>query len=400
MLKGMQAAAFAAASVMGTSAVASTDGEWSGSVAIEARLFASAPLDHRQSNHSFSLAAETEYYVESESGRNSLLFKSFLRDDNADSHRTHFDVRELMWQYVGDTWELRAGIGKVFWGVTEGQHLVDIINQTDLVESSDGEDKLGQPMVNLALIQDWGTVNLFLLPGFRERTYPGVEGRLRTTPYVDADRASYESGAEDRHIDIAIRYSHYFGDFDVGVSHFYGTSREPRFLTSLTSSREVVLVPHYDLIHQTGIDVQITRDAWLWKLEAIRRSGQGSPFLAATGGFEYTLYGVMESTSDVGVIGEYLYNSKGEVGGGAFQNDLLTGVRLAFNDEQDTNLLFGVMSDLDNGTKLLSLEANRRLADDWKLSLEARLFLNVEDTNPLFTVRRDDYLEIQLVRFF
>ena len=255
-------------------------------------------------------------------------------------------------------------------------------------------------MVNLALIQDWGTVNLFLLPGFRERTYPGVEGRLRATPYVDVDGASYESGAEDRHIDIAIRYSHYFGDFDIGVSHFYGTSREPRFLTSLTSSREVVLVPHYDLIHQTGIDVQITRDAWLWKLEAIRRSGQGSPFLAATGGFEYTLYGVMESTADVGVIAEYLYNSKGEVGGGAFQNDLLTGVRLAFNDEQDTNLLFGVVSDLDNGTKLLSLEANRRLADDWKLSLEARLFLNVEDTDPLFTVRRDDYLEIQLVRFF
>ena len=108
----------------------------------------------------------------------------------------------------------------------------------------------------------------------------------------------------------------------------------------------------------------------------------------------------MESTIDVGNYGEYQYNSKGEVSGGAFQNDLLTGVRLAFNDEQDTNLLFGVMSDLDNGTKLLSLEANRRLADDWKLSLEARLFLNVEDTDPLFTVRRDDYLEIQLVRFF
>ena len=119
--------------------------EWSGSVAIEARLFASAPLDHRQSNHSFSLAAETEYYVESESGRNSLLFKSFIRGDNADSHRTHFDVRELIWQYVGDTWELRAGIGKVFWGVTEGQHLVDIINQTDLVESSDGETSSDSP---------------------------------------------------------------------------------------------------------------------------------------------------------------------------------------------------------------------------------------------------------------
>lgn len=400
MLKGVLAVVFALASSSATSAVAMTDGEWSGYVAVEKRLFALAPLDRRQSNDSFSLSAEPEYYIESDSGRDSLLFKLFIRIDSADSGRTHFDVRELMWQHVGDTWELRAGIGKVFWGVTEGQHLVDIINQTDLVESSDGEDKLGQPMVNLALIQDWGTVNVFVLPGFRERTYPGVEGRLRTTPRVDADGARYESSAKDRHIDVALRYAHYFGDFDVGISHFYGTSREPRFVTSLTSGGEVVLVPQYDLIHQSGIDIQLTRDAWLWKLETIRRSGHGSPFVAATGGFEYTLFGVMESAVDIGILGEYLYDSRGEVGGGALQNDMLTGARLAFNDEQDTNVLFGVISDLDNGTKLVSLEASRRLGDSWKLSLEARLFFDVDNADPLFTVRRDDYLQIQLARFF
>ena len=129
--------------------------------------------------------------------------------------------------------------------------------------------------------------------------------------------------------------------------HIYGTSREPRFLTSLTSSREVVLVPHYDLI---------TKRVSTFRSRATRGCGSWRPFggqsrlpvSRATGGFEYTLYGVMESTSDVGVIGEYLYNSKGEVGGGAFQNDLLTGIRLAFNDEQDTNLQLGVVSDLDN----------------------------------------------------
>jgi len=54
-----------------------------------------------------------------------------------------------------------------FWGVTEFQHLVDIINQTDLVENIDTEDKLGQPMINLALINDWGTVDLFIMPYFR-----------------------------------------------------------------------------------------------------------------------------------------------------------------------------------------------------------------------------------------
>ena len=74
---------------------------------------------------------------------------------------------------------MRVGIRKEFWGVTEFQHLVDVINQTDGVEDFDGEDKLGQQMVNLSLVNDWGIVDLFLLPGFRERTYAGEEGRLR-----------------------------------------------------------------------------------------------------------------------------------------------------------------------------------------------------------------------------
>ncbi len=101
--------------------------------------------------------------------------------------------RELSWQLVSRSWELRIGVRKVFWGVAESQQLVDIINQTDLVENVDGEDKLGQPMVNIALIRSWGTVDFFLLPWFRERTFPGQVGRLRFAQPVDTDNPAYES---------------------------------------------------------------------------------------------------------------------------------------------------------------------------------------------------------------
>ena len=53
----------------------------------------------------------------------------------------------------------------MFWGVTESQHLVDVVNQTDLVENPDGEEKLGQLMVNLTVARSWGTLNLFVAPG-------------------------------------------------------------------------------------------------------------------------------------------------------------------------------------------------------------------------------------------
>lgn len=383
-----------------TRAEALTGGEWSGYVATEGRWFAGSPEHSGQRHHSLSIAAEPEYYVEWEDGQ-SLVFQPFVRLDSADSERTHVDVRELMWQVVGENgFEARVGVGKVFWGVTEGLHLVDIINQTDLVESADGEEKLGQPMVNFAFNEDWGAINLFAMPYFRERTFPGRAGRLRSEPRVDADQARFESGAGRGHIDIAGRYAHYFGAFDVGVSHFYGTSREPRLIPGRDAGGTVVLIPLYERIHQTGIDLQFTDQAWLWKLEAIRRSGQGRTFLAATGGFEYTLFGVAESSADLGIILEYMGDERGESGGAVFQNDVLAGLRLALNDEQSTEMLVGAISDLDNGSVLMSLEASRRIGDSWKVSIEGRAWFDIPRGDPLFSVRGDDYLQIEIARYF
>ena len=132
---------------------ASSANEWSGYVSGEYRGFFhdGTPEQH---NSYLSVATEPEYYHQWQGGNNSFNFKGFARIDQYDDERTHADIRELNWLGVGDKWELRVGIGKVFWGVTESQHLVDIINQTDAVENLDGEEKLGQPMIDLALIQD------------------------------------------------------------------------------------------------------------------------------------------------------------------------------------------------------------------------------------------------------
>jgi hypothetical protein len=142
--------------------------------------------------------------------------------------------------------------------VTESRHLVDIINQTDLVENIDEEDKLGQPMLEVSTLQDFSEVRFYVLPGFRERTFPGRDGRFRGPFVVDTDNARYDSAAKDHRVDFAARYSNYFGDWDVGISIFNGTSREPRFLPSATPGR---LVPYYDVITQAGLDVQYTNDA-------------------------------------------------------------------------------------------------------------------------------------------
>ena len=381
--------------------------ELSGRFELEPRGFTQSPAHPRQTRNGVSLAVQPELYHSFDDDRQSLLFSPFLRLDTADDRRTHFDVRELLYQRVFDDAELRIGIGRVFWGVTESYHLVDIINQTDLVENIDREDKLGQPLVNLTFIRDWGALDLFMLPGFRERTYPGREGRLRSEPFVDTDRATYESGAGRQRIDYAVRWSNAIGDFDIGVAHFHGTSREPRLLPECATpgcnpvtGEGFVLAPRYEVVHRTSLDLQATKDATLWKLEALHESGQGDSYVAWVAGFEYTWFGIDESDMDLGLLVEHLFDGRGGKAPHPLENDVFAGVRLAFNDEASTELLAGVIADGEGDATNLNLEASRRIGERWKVELEARAWIAVDRDDAMFPLQRDDYVQLTLSRFF
>ena len=384
--------------------------EVSGRLDLEPRVFLHPPEHPPRKRHGLSFAVQPELHHAFDDDRQSLLFTPFLRLDTADSRRSHFDVRELVYQRVFDDFELRAGIGRVFWGVAESYHLVDVINQTDLVENVDLEDKLGQPLLNLTLTRDWGVLDLFVLPGFRERTYPGREGRLRPEPYVDTNRATYESGAGRDRVDFAMRWSNAIGDFDIGVAHFHGTSREPRLLLTCPDGRPATvnpcdpatwaLAPRYDLVQRTSLDLQATKDATLWKAELLHQSGQGDSYLAWVAGFEYTWFGINESASDLGLLVEHLFDGRGARAPHPLENDFFVGARLGFNDEASTELVAAVIADSEGDATALTLEASRRIGDDWKVELEARAWNGVEHDDPMAPLRRDDYIQLTLSRFF
>jgi len=376
--------------------------EWSGYIAGELRFFPESPLGIDQyEDLNLSLAAQPEYRHEWDDGYQTFTFVPFIRLDQHDTERSHFDIRELTWLKATSDWELRVGIRKLFWGVTESQHLVDIINQTDMVEHSDGEEKLGQPMINLALIRDWGTVDLFMLPGFRERTFPGREGRpLSNGIPIDTEQTRYESGSEERHVDWAIRWEHTLGDWEFGLSHFAGTNREPNLLPGTDGAGKFVLIPYYEQIDQTGFDVQITKEDILWKLEMISRQNDEGRFTALTGGLEYTFVGVFESDADLGVLTEYLFDDRFDNATTPFENDIMLGMRLALNDAQSTELLAGAVFDLDSSASFYLIEASRRLGDSWKLSLEGYFYVDIPEDDLAYGYRNEDFLQLELAWYF
>ncbi|MEM9334082.1 MAG: hypothetical protein AAGA33_04470 [Pseudomonadota bacterium] len=377
------------------------DWEKAANIELQTRLFTQDAAFPRQDGDSlqWSLAGELGLRWRGDDARASII--GYVRYDSVDDERSLFDLREAYWAKEGNGYELLLGLNTVFWGVTESVHLVDIVNQTDFVSDIDGEDKLGQPMINLELQQDWGLLSFYLMPYFRERTFAGLDGRFRPPSEILIDDALYESSSEERNVDFAVRYSHYIGDVDIGLSYFAGTSREPRFVPADPASPFAELVPFYDNINQFGVDVQLTRDAWLWKLEAISRDARFGTFFAAVGGLEYTYYQVAESDADVGVLVEYQYDDRDALEPFTLaDNDIFVGARLAMNDIQDTALLAGFSYDTDTGETFYNVEGERRLGDDWFLELRLRLFSGSEPGDASFFVSRDDYLQLQIARFF
>lgn len=379
--------------------------DWSGYVEAEARAFVQSPAYPGQRRHSGSLALSPQVEVLWPEGTR-LVVNPFARVDSADPNRTHADLREAFLTMPGKDWELGAGFGHVFWGVAESVHLVDIVNQADRVENIDLEDKLGQPMATLKLIRDFGTLDLFYLPFFREQTFPSRKGRLRTEPITDGDRGSVERETTPVRPDVAARFSGNLAEWDYGVSFFHGTSRDPALLPTLDPEGRPVLVPEYDRISQWGLDVQYTSGPWLLKFEGIHRRGEKNRqgdvknFTSFVGGAEYLIPQVFDTDVDVTLVSEYIRDSRLDDAWTAFENDVFAGIRFALNDVADTTGLISLTQDLDTSSRLLNIEASRRLTDTLAINLEARFFLAVDQKDLLSFIRDDDYVMLTLKRFF
>lgn len=390
----------------GNSLSMASDIQVGGFVASDIRAFPAAPVQEGQSGVDIapSLIVEPELMYQWNDGADTVTLVGHIQRESGsyDPERNHADIRELNWSHTGDRWFMQAGIAKVFWGKVESRRLVDIINQRDLVENVDPDDKLGQPLLNVGFLRDWGTAQIYIMPYFREGTFPSRAGRLRGPYPVDTDRTIYESRAKERHVDVAVRYTTVIDNWDLGISHFHGTGREPRVTLGTDDQGRYVLIPNYDIIDQTSIDLQATYDNWLLKLEAYYRSGNASPFFAAVGGFEYTFYGITESGSDLGVLVEYLYDGRDVLAPPtSIDDELFLAVRWVANDEDDTDLLAGVLMDVNTGSQSFSARYRTRVDDHIALTVEGAAFAGISPTEDvLYAARKDHNLWVRLAYYF
>lgn len=79
-----------------------------------------------------------------------------------------------------------------------------------------------------------------------------------------------------------------------------------------------------------------------------------------------------------------------------FDNDWFAGVRLLLNDPADTQILAGTLIDVEDGSRLFSVEAQRRIGRSLIAALQARFFSNTHAQNPENAFASDDFIDISV----
>ncbi|MCK5367767.1 MAG: hypothetical protein KAQ62_04420, partial [Cyclobacteriaceae bacterium] len=172
--------------------------------------------------------------------------------------------------------------------------------------------------------------------------------------------------------------------------------RDPSLILKSSENGGSKLTPFYHQINQTGLDLQFIGGKWLYKLEALYRTGQGKDFIASVAGLEYTF----SNRKDLTLFAEWAYDTRGEKATTLYQNDVVAGFHLRMNDLSGTIFTSGIIHDFNHSSNALKIEGSRRFGSNLRMSMESWMFFNVNDKDMLYGFRDDDFIRLKLTYYF
>ncbi|MFA0114642.1 hypothetical protein AB4407_13365 [Vibrio sp. 10N.261.46.E11] len=294
----------------------------------------------------------------------------------------YFDPTIAKINWVGDSYQIDVGYDLVYWGVTEGINVINIVNQRDQIRDYFQKQGLGQSMIAASYFGDMVTVEGYILPRFEELNYGGTQRPWGLGLPVDASQSTYESSKGKKHTDYAARMSGMLDDLEFGFVFFNGTYRKPIY--KVDGDIEY-LAPHYVLGNTLGLDAQYILDSNIYKLELgyFKPNSYGS-YVSTTFGVERALgsswFGEGEST----VYAEYYYDSRQDDRTVAFQNDIFLAYKYTTYNAYDLETTIGGIIDTRYGGVIGTLEVSGKLTSDIKLSFECVYFNSSNPNDALF----------------
>lgn len=355
-------------------------------VAVTSRYYVnrSSALDSR-----FSKGFKGEVKASQQRDEQSFSGRIFVNWDTEDNQRRYIDVREASFYYQHEKLRFGLGVDTFFWGVAESINLVNVLNQSDVMESIDGKVKLGQPFLSLNQRYDDGDFSVYFLPIFREQNFP-----LRPNYGLPiAEQPLYEDGR--RRGGIAMRRLFYFDQGEFALSYFAGTRRSPLLVQSQLNPQE--LTPYYVQTQNAMLDGVYLFENFTLKLELKVGDEQNSNFTAFNFGVEYPIYDLFEGIEEITLISEFLFDDRDAQGENHGQNDLFIGTKFDFGHSYSSRVRVLYSYDFDFKSQYAEVNYEYRINDYFRLKSKFIKVLSapVEDTR-LYALKDEQYLKLDL----
>ena len=347
------------------------------------------------------------------------------RLDQQDPVRTILVIEEAWAQWKFKPFKLRVGYDLLNWTATEAFHPADIFNSRNLDSDLQNYEKVGEPMVSLAVKTAVGKFTFYHMPTFVQPILPSPSSRLSFAPGQDlgVKRLDVSGKLTSRWFapQFGLRWRYSFDNADISL---HGIHHQDR------SQPSVILIDNtptalFQTVTQVGGTYQHVVEGFILKLEAAWRifhkpadEDQGILFLDGTNGkpdhgriafgLEYGLAHDAGSESTLLLEGQSLVGTSRETASmlDTFQADVLLGYRFAFNDEASTSFIISGIADVEHLDEFIgSFSFERRIGETWIAKASVRILttadpVSVLDAKPLQRLRQSDHVGIQITRHF
>ena len=342
---------------------------------------------------------------------------------NTETGEGYADIPRGYYQYFGDGWDVLVGSNIEYWGVSEGNRVVDTVNQRYTIDQTVDYISLGQPMVNFNLSTGMNaTLSLYGLIYFRDRDLGSAATRFRSPFLMSNNDAVYEEG-NGRNLDFAARYRTSFnalgGGMDLALSYFDGTNRAPSTLPNVcilpsgvfdqancaaevqANSSTVYAVPYYAKLRRYGLELVYSNGDLQLTFEGAISQSLDETYNSVASGAQYSFGGIGPTGDTLTLVAEYLYDDRSVIQPlTIYDDDVFLGFAYSGNDVAGTSIRGGIYYDVNTNAQIYTASYSRRLGDALRLEVAGFGVNSAGTGDPLAFAPDDGFLQVSLEYFF
>ncbi len=388
-----------------------------GELGIESRLFEGDGLG---ATEDFNLGPYARSEIKSRRGNLRAIGRLFTRFDFFDPDRAAVVIEELWADWRAAGWKIRAGAQLFNWTATEAFHPADILNSRNFDSNVENAEKIGEPALRISRAVGQGVVEAYFLPA---RLAPRLTQSASRLSFSGTDTGDALWVASDGSLSRgnleaqgALRAAQTVGSADIAL--FLARHRDRSQPVVAVDPNNGLLTPVYLPVTQFGATAQQALGPWLAKFELAWRDFDNptNPTRLGTisqedhgqaaAGLEFGWNGSSGSESALILEGQRVFgvNRMTRSNLSLFQNDVLFGVRHAFNDAQSKEIFASVLVDTERNSEFLwSARYSQRIGGAWSVKTGFRIVQAPQKTAVaagLETLRTADQIFLTVARHF